>query len=165
MLEISPKNQILELQEQVTKLSEKLEEFTNPALMPDVFVQTLIEKGFLRYTNEITTFTNASGRDFISMFVDYTNKTGLINFDPLSSYRIFTANVSDVCTSIGHGLSNGFSVSIMNQGGGLPAPLNTSTTYYVINATTDTFKLATSPGGTEIDITTVGTGTHYILPF
>ena len=165
MLEISPKNQILELQEQVTKLSEKLEQFTNPALMPDAFVQTLEEKGFLRYKSEITTFTNASGRDFISMLVGYNNETALISFDPLSSYRIFTANVSNVLTSLNHGLSDGFSVSVMNQGGGLPAPLNSSTTFYVINATTSTFKLATSPGGTEIDITTVGTGTHYILPF
>ena len=155
----------MSLEKAIKDLELKIAELTNPVLIPDSFLKTLEDKGFLRYKSEITTFTNASGRDFISMLVGYNGRNALISFDPLSSYRIFTANVSNVCTSLAHGLSDGFSVSVMNQGGELPAPLNSSTTYYVISATTDTFKLATSPGGTEIDITTAGTGTHYLLPF
>lgn len=48
----------------------------------------------------------------------------------------------------------------------LPAPLATATDYYVIKVTDSTFQLATSYAnaiaGTEIDITTTGTGTHTI---
>lgn len=48
----------------------------------------------------------------------------------------------------------------------LPAPLATATDYYVIKASDSTFQLATTfanaIAGTEIDITTTGTGTHTI---
>lgn len=42
----------------------------------------------------------------------------------------------------------------------LPAPLNFGN-YYVINATTNTFKVSATSGGAEIDILDVGVGTHY----
>lgn len=49
---------------------------------------------------------------------------------------------------------------------GLPAPLVTDTTYYVINTSGTTIQLATNltnaQSNVPIDITTTGTGTHYI---
>jgi len=49
----------------------------------------------------------------------------------------------------------------------LPAPLAISTTYYLIFVDSLTYKLATSwanaKAGTEIDITTTGTGTHTLV--
>lgn len=49
---------------------------------------------------------------------------------------------------------------------GLPAPLVTDTTYYVINTGGTTLKLATNAtnaqAGIAIDLTTTGSGTHYI---
>lgn len=43
----------------------------------------------------------------------------------------------------------------------LPMPLDSITGYYVINATFNTFKVALTEGGAEIDITDTGVGTHY----
>lgn len=77
---------------------------------------------------------------------------------------------TDVFTSVGHGLSNGDAVNLTTTGV-LPAPLTTSTTntttgvvtetiYWVIAAATDTFQLSTSPGGSAVNVTDTGTGTH-----
>lgn len=72
---------------------------------------------------------------------------------------VFTAATSDVITSAGHGLSNG-DVLILTTSGTLPAGLSTNTPYYVIDKTTDTFKLSTSAGGSAVDITDTGSGVH-----
>ena len=71
----------------------------------------------------------------------------------------FTAATSDIITSAAHGLSDGDCVTVAS-GTTLPAGLSASTYYYVINSATNTFKLSTSPGGTAVDITDAGTGTH-----
>ncbi len=65
----------------------------------------------------------------------------------------------------GHG-ATGRAVTVSNSGGGLPAPLVAGTTYWAIDVTNTTLKLATTKAladaGTPIDITTAGTGTHTI---
>lgn len=74
----------------------------------------------------------------------------------------FTADPgTDFITSAAHGLSDGDAIVLTNSGGGLPAGLSANTFYYVRDKTTDTFKVATTIGGSAIDITTAGTGTHY----
>lgn len=73
----------------------------------------------------------------------------------------FTATAAtDIVTSAGHGLQLNDLVQLTNSGGGLPAGLATSTDYYVITRTEDTFQLALTPGGSAVDITDAGTGTH-----
>jgi len=46
----------------------------------------------------------------------------------------------------------------------LPSPLVAGTTYYVSRQSTTTMKLLDAPGGTIIDITDAGTGTHHVYP-
>lgn len=45
--------------------------------------------------------------------------------------------------------------------GSLPSPLLTGQFYYVIDATTNSFKLSLTSGGSAIDITDTGVGVHY----
>jgi len=72
----------------------------------------------------------------------------------------FTANATtDICTSNSHGLTEGDKVQLTTTGT-LPAGLSTATSYYVISVTTNTFQLATNPGGSAINITDTGSGTH-----
>jgi hypothetical protein len=66
---------------------------------------------------------------------------------------------TNVCTSNGHGLSDGNCVELKSATT-LPAGLSAATPYYVISATTNTFKLSATKGGDEIDITDTGTGIH-----
>ena len=71
----------------------------------------------------------------------------------------FTAAVSDTITSAGHGLSDGDAIRVTSTGT-LPTGLSTNTTYYIINSSTDTFEVSTAPGGSAVDITGTGSGTH-----
>lgn len=79
----------------------------------------------------------------------------------LNAGTAFTAaNATNLFTSAGHGLANGTVVLVSNSGGALPTGLSAYTPYYVINRTTNDFQLSTTPGGSAVDITTDGTGTH-----
>lgn len=72
----------------------------------------------------------------------------------------FTANAgTDVITANTHGLSDG-NILLMTSTGTLPAGLSANTIYYVRDATTNTFKVSTSVGGSAVDITDTGSGTH-----
>ncbi|WP_116654425.1 hypothetical protein [Pelagibacterium sediminicola] len=58
-----------------------------------------------------------------------------------------------------HGLPNGTPV-VFTTSGSLPTGLTPGTTYYVVNADTDTFEVAATPGGSPIDTSGAGSGTH-----
>jgi hypothetical protein len=72
----------------------------------------------------------------------------------------FTVNAAtNIFTSSSHGLINDQEVTVLSSGI-LPSPLTALTPYYVIYIDTNTFKLSETQGGSEIDIVTVGSGTH-----
>lgn len=74
---------------------------------------------------------------------------------------IFTAATTDIITSNAHGLVDGNKV-VLTTDNTLPAGLALATVYYVVQKTTNTFKLSTQSGtdGTPVDVTDTGTGTH-----
>ena len=93
----------------------------------------------------------------------------------LNQIAVVTANAStDTVTwallaggSAGNGATAGSfqanqTVYFTNAGGGLPGGISAGTAYYLVNVNRDngTAQLATSAGGTPLDITTAGTGTH-----
>ncbi len=60
-----------------------------------------------------------------------------------------------------HGLAVDAAIAFQNSGGGLPAGLSANTTYFVKTVPgTTTITVAATVGGSTIDITTAGTGTH-----
>lgn len=79
------------------------------------------------------------------------------------SVYTFTANASTdvLTTSATHDYIAGTPVQLTTTGT-LPAPLATATTYYVVSPSGATLKLAATSGGSAIDITDAGTGTHTI---
>jgi hypothetical protein len=64
-----------------------------------------------------------------------------------------------VVTWTAHGRSNGQPISLRTTGA-LPTGLNTVTTYYIVNASTNTFELALTPGGASIATSGTQSGTH-----
>lgn len=78
-------------------------------------------------------------------------------------FQSFTAATNDIITSTAHGLVNGNKVSIalINTGCG---GLNEHDIYYVVQKTTDTFKLSNTLGGSAIDITSSGDGYWQTAP-
>ncbi len=83
----------------------------------------------------------------------------------ISPRYAFTVNTgTDVVTATGHIFSNGDTVQVVNEDGGLPGGLSAGPgqTYFAISVSGATLKLSLTSGGSAVDITTAGTGTHYI---
>jgi uncharacterized phiE125 gp8 family phage protein len=79
----------------------------------------------------------------------------------------FTAvAATNVITVQGRTLTNGDKFRLSNHhtesGGALPGGLSANTDYYVISASGSTGKLSLTSGGSEVDITDTGTGTHFL---
>lgn len=72
------------------------------------------------------------------------------------------AAATDVLTISGRTFTNTDPIRLSNSGGLLPGGLTTNTTYYVRDYSAGTLKLAASSGGTAIDVTSTGTGTHFL---
>ena len=71
----------------------------------------------------------------------------------------FTAATTGTITSAAHGLVNGDLVHVTTTTT-LPDGLSASTDYWVIESTTDTFKLSATTDGPAVTIGDTGTGTH-----
>lgn len=91
--------------------------------------------------------------------------------DTPSAYVGVTATAgTDTLTATGHNFVNGTRVKFSNTGGALPAGLNTTTTYRVVQVATDTFKVALDANydksartaSAVVDITDTGSGTHSV---
>ena len=68
---------------------------------------------------------------------------------------------ADTVTATAHGLSNADCISFTTTGT-LPNPLQALTPYWVVSSTTNTIQVAATPGGSALNITTTGSGTHTI---
>ena len=80
----------------------------------------------------------------------------------IESDGISTAD--DFIEIIGHKLSDGEQVRYLYQGDDAAiAELTSGSDYFVVSSTDDTFKLAETLGGTALDLTSVGTGTHAFI--
>lgn len=91
--------------------------------------------------------------------------------DTPSAYSGLTVNAStDTITASGHDFVNGTRIRFSNVGGALPAGLNSTTTYRVVQVASNTFKVAldanynksTRTASSVVDITDAGSGTHSV---
>ena len=71
----------------------------------------------------------------------------------------FTAATSDIITASTFNLYNGIPVQLTTSDT-LPAGLALATTYYTVDSSGSTAKLSLTEGGSAVDITDTGTGTH-----
>lgn len=103
--------------------------------------------------------TNFPGADVL--YIGYWADDGrFIGSGANGALKDFTGVAStDVLTSNSHGYSDGMTVALLAPTtGSLPTGLSADTIYYVRDATTNTFKLAATPGGTAINLTADGSG-------
>ena len=93
-----------------------------------------------------------------------TNAKNIITDITLSDHETtFTADAGADTLSVG--TDDGFAdedTVYLTTTGTLPAGLSTSTEYYVVSAAASTLQLAATNGGSAINITDAGTGTHTI---
>ena len=68
---------------------------------------------------------------------------------------------TDVITKTNHGWSNGQQIKYWSIGGSAITGLTDQTVYHVIDATTDTFKVSATSGGSAINLTGTGNNDQY----
>lgn len=88
-----------------------------------------------------------------------SDELNIMDAQAANSAVFTTTNATNLFNDVAHGLSNGDCVTVAS-GTTLPSGLSVSTYYYIINATTDTFKVSTTPGGSAVALADDGTGTH-----
>ena len=104
-------------------------------------------------TSTVTTNTDIGNPLLIK--ADGTYQVGtLFTFTVNTSTEVLTLNAT-------HGIANGSTVKVSSSTT-IPAGLAVATTYYVINASGADLKLSATLGGTAINITSAGSGTHNI---
>jgi hypothetical protein len=100
------------------------------------------------------------------VLIQNTNEGAADNTE-VNTKTFIPANVdigTETITVNSHGFVNDMPVQVSSTGT-LPSPLSSITTYYIISATTNTFQISTSVGGSAIDLTTQGTGIHTIYSY
>jgi hypothetical protein len=117
----------------------------------------------------LTTKMVTNGTDGIhaGRYLFLSDRLGLtcVYFPSLMTLGICTVvAATDVITvSAAHGLVVGDRVRFSNSGGALPAGISAATDYYVLTVPlTTTLTISATPGGSVLDITGTGTGTHSI---
>jgi hypothetical protein len=116
------------------------------------------------YLSHSTDSLLVGNRAITKVIGDGTATTFTINHNLLENSQTITASSStDILTAASHGFVNGDPVNFANAGGALPGGLSADVTYWVIAATSGTFKVAATPGGTAINLTTNGTGTNSVV--
>ena len=99
-------------------------------------------------------------------FYDASSSGNLIAWSPLTgtSYAYTALASSNVFTAPGSAFSNTNTVRLLfDLGGTTPSGVSIGTTYYIVSASGTTFKLSATSGGSEIDITTDGSGRIALL--
>ena len=137
-----------------------------------------ISKGIARFTTNFdtplnmtlisNTFTAEAQPDNARIVIfeedidSVTLNTDLKAFTSRDSGQTFTSDFStdDKLDITSHGFSNDDRIMVTSSSQDLPAGLTSDIIYYIINATTNDFELSLTSGGSAVDITDDGTGTH-----
>jgi hypothetical protein len=160
-------NEMEQLKQRVKELQKKVDDLYSTAGFPEEVMRAMVKKGFFRVKDTLnTTFPTVDGYDitYYYQFGDIGNREVVFsNLDINNFTRINSINTStNVLTANGHGLGNGNPVTFRTTGTP-PSPLLSGGTYYIADATANTFKLSSSSTGTPIvNITNQGNGTHFL---
>lgn len=122
-----------------------------------VWGQPLSKGDYLRHSTSSLLVGNRAARFLIG---DGSATSFALQHNLVENAKTVTVNATtNVFTAAGHNYQDLDPITFSSTTT-LPAGLTAGTVYFVRDATTDTFKVATSPNGTAVDITTTGTGTH-----
>ncbi len=106
--------------------------------------------GFILPSGYLWANGQAHSRTTYADLYGVTNKTGAATM---------TIASPGVVTWAAHGLSESWPVKFSTTGA-LPTGVTAGTTYYLKSVTTDTFRLATTPGGSDINTSSSQSGVH-----
>lgn len=125
----------------------------------DEVSKEVLRKDFLYVYTTKHFIGGVSGKEFNSYLVKQGALKGSVQEDTSVTFTVDTS--TDILTTQVRSFSDGDTVYVTTSDT-LPSPLDWITTYYVVSSTGTSFKLSLTFGGAAINITTAGTGVHYI---
>lgn len=111
--------------------------------------------------------SSSSGINYVANPNAETDTTGWTTYSDTQTVTITNATPAVFTVTSTTGYYNGMPIAFTNSGGALPTGLTASTTYYISNLNTDganKFRVATTRGGTEVNTSSAGSGTHTARP-
>lgn len=114
----------------------------------------------IRDANNVLRSSEAYFYQYPASFQANTSDSLTISYTTTSSWSITADVTTDVLTATGAALTNGTPVYVR---GAAVGNLNANTVYYVVNASGDTFKVAATSGGADIDLTGTFTTARVVL--
>jgi microcystin-dependent protein len=123
-----------------------------------MYMGTTAPAGWLLMDGASNSCTGASAAN-ASLCAQLVSLFSSVNYKGAAAATITVDTSSDEIIHTGHGKSAGDRVHFSSTTT-LPAPLSVSAVYCIESTTTDRFKIATTCGGADVDITDTGTGTH-----
>jgi len=152
--------QIDALTTQVETLTKFMNDMMDFSRIPIEVENALVARGFMKFDKPVRFYGGASGNFTDYIYVKYLQKESLI--EVINGLVPFTVNTTtDTVLSTNHGFSDGQQVILFSTGD-LPSGLDLLSSYWVMNATADTFQLS-SDNITVDNITDNGVGNHYAL--
>lgn len=165
--------QLKQLENRIEELKKwKQERTTERFKFPlDFTSRSLVSRANIIFTGRTFNTNNVQFTDFIggAMLIQIKNVTeplyykNVVYTRPLNTFSVNTS--TNIFTYSGPDIVKDGDIVYFTSGGVLPldSTLSTLSTtgYYIINSGSGTFKISTSLGGSEVDITSAGTGTHY----
>jgi hypothetical protein len=109
------------------------------------------------------TFAHAGNVQGVVLCLSTTAMTSRAIHVALEEYQAITSvdYTTDTFTKNSHGLLDNDIVTFSTTGT-LPGGMSTTTRYYVVSSATNTFKISTTLGGSALNLTSNGTGTHTV---
>lgn len=130
----------------------------------DINSVKVLNQYFMQLTGTVRTVAGAGGNEFV-FYVGSQNGTQFQFQVDANTFIPYTVDVtSNTLTESKVRFPNDTQVYVSTSDTP-PAPLSTSTNYFVINSTGTTFKLSLTMGGVAINITDNGIGQQYIYFF
>jgi len=140
------------------KTAQELQQITFPLDTKSIEV---LSKYFMRIINDIVYTGGVAGREFILYSGVQGDRKFIVQED---TYVRFTVNTSTDYITVEpskYRFNENEDVYVATSDT-LPGGLLDGVTYYIKNASGNTFQLSTTPGGAAINITSSGVGTQYI---
>lgn len=142
----------------------------SPAYARQAVTWAAASAGTKSNSNSMTFDVPAGTYGFFGLFNASTGNTsnykGYIPFGGASALKGFfsvdATLTNDQLFSRGHGMADGDRVMLFNVfAETLPTGVTEGVIYFVVNSTTDSFKVSTTSGGAAVDITALGGGEGY----
>jgi hypothetical protein len=158
-------DELTQLKSEVAQLKKQVEDLYSNTGFPDVILDNLSRKGFVRINQILTTpFTTIDGYESKYFYMFANIGTDKFVFSNISATDFVLPTVSpstDVFTANNHGFTDSNPVTVWSTTTP-PDPLANGNTYYIRDATTNTFKLTDTIGGSAVNITDIGTGKLFL---